>query len=137
MTDVKIIANGFGSRDVLEVVAHAPAQPGRGEVTIGVRAAGVNPLDYKTYDGTLGTDRSTLPLPLGWEVAGVVTAVGPDAIGRAGRIGVCDEVIAYPISGGYASKVTVPAMTVVPKPARLSFEAAAGLMLTGVTAILL
>lgn len=135
MAGVRVIATGFGDRGVLQVVEHVPAKPERGEVTIEVRAAGVNPVDYKTYDGTLGTDRSTLPLSLGWEVSGVVTAVGPDAVGRACRIEIGDEVIAYPISGGYASHVTVAAMAVVPKPATLSFEAAAGLMLTGVTAV--
>jgi NADPH:quinone reductase-like Zn-dependent oxidoreductase len=44
-------------------------------------------------------------------------------------------VIAYPVTGGYASELTVPATSVVPKPARMSWEEAAGLLLTGVTAV--
>ena len=130
-----VVATAFGGPEVLALVDSAPPAPGPGEVTIAVRAAGTNPADYKTYDGTLGSDASTLPLSLGWEVSGVVTAVGPDAVGRAGRVQVGDQVIASPITGGYADAVTVPASAVVPKPTGMSFEAAAGLMLAGTTAV--
>jgi len=106
-------------------------------VTIDVRAAGVNPIDLKLASGAMGADESRLPMPLGLEVAGVVTAVGPGperAQGPAGPVAVGDEVIGYPVSGGYADAVTVPATSVYPKPSTLSFEEAAGLSLTGVTA---
>jgi NADPH:quinone reductase-like Zn-dependent oxidoreductase len=46
-----------------------------------------------------------------------------------------DEVIAFPIEGGYAADLVVPASSVVPKPSALSFEQAGGLMLTGTTAV--
>ena len=50
--------------------------PGPGEVTIEVRAAGMNPADYKHV--TRHGDPSTLPLHVGYEVAGVLRAIGPD-----------------------------------------------------------
>ena len=82
-------------------------EPGPGQVTIEVRAIGVNAIDVKAYSGLFGTDESKLPMKLGSEVSGVVTAVGEGAEGPAGAINVGDEVIGYPISGAYAAAVTV------------------------------
>jgi NADPH:quinone reductase-like Zn-dependent oxidoreductase len=100
-----------------------------------VEAAGVNPIDYKLYSGAFGDDPSALPMPLGQELSGVVTAVGDGAEGPAGPLRVGDEVMAYPVSGAYASEVTLPASVVTPKPAELSWDAAAGLQLAGATAV--
>lgn len=109
-------------------------EPGPGEVTIAVRAAGVNPFDYKLYSGAFGTDPSKLPIRLGLEVAGVVTAVGPDAVGPAGPIVIGDEVIAT-VGGGYATAVTANAARVVPKPADVDWKQAAGVLSVGGTAV--
>lgn len=108
--------------------------PGPGDVTIAVRAAGVNPFDYKLYSGAFGTDPSKLPIRLGLEVAGVVTAIGPDAVGPAGPIEVGDEVIAT-VGGGYATAVTANASRVVPKPADVDWKQAAGVLSVGGTAV--
>ncbi len=131
----QIVATAFGGPEVLTAVHEAVPAPGPGEVTVEVRAAGMNPVDHKMYSGTRGQDGSTLPMPVGMEVSGVVTAVGEGARGRAGAISVGDEVIAFRISGGYADAVTVPAGAITPKPSNISFEAAAGLMLTGAAAV--
>lgn len=96
---------------------------------------GVNPFDHKMYSGAFGTDPANLPMRLGAEAAGVVTAVGADATGPAGPIRIGDEVIAYRAPGAYAAELVVPASAVVPKPAALSWEQAGGLMVTGVTAV--
>jgi NADPH:quinone reductase len=133
MTDA-VLATSYGGPEVLEVRDVEVPAPRNGQVTIDVRAAGVNPYDYKVYSGMLGSDESRLPMPLGSEVAGVVTAVGADATGPAGLVEVGDEVIGFPVSGGYAGSITVPATSVIPKPDALSFEQAAGLCATGVTA---
>src|SRR5262245_29069117 len=90
-----VVATDYGGPEVLSLVQEAVRQPQRGEVTIRVKAAGVNPIDYKIYSGAMGNDPASLPLRLGSELAGVVTAKGPDAIGPAGAIQVGDEVIAY------------------------------------------
>jgi len=130
-----VVAGAYGGPEVLSVIDEAVPDPGPGEVRVAVRAAGVNPIDHKMYSGAFGTDPANLPLRLGSEAAGVVTAVGPDATGPAGPIAVGDEVIAYRAPGAYAAEVVVPAASVVPKPAALSWEQAGGLMVTGVTAV--
>ncbi len=129
-----VAATDFGGPEVLSVIDVDVPEPGPGQVVIDVRAAGLNPYDYKSYSGMYGTDRSRLPLRLGMEAAGVVRATGADATGPAGPIAVGDEVIAYPIDGGYAETLLVPASAVLPKPENLSWAQAAGLLLTGVTA---
>ena len=128
-----VVATAFGGPEVLSVIETPIAPPGPGEVLIEVRAAGVNPIDYKMY-GPPGPDRAELPVRLGFEAAGVVTAVGDGAEGPTGPVKVSDEVVAYPIRGAYAAVVVVPVSSVLPKPSTLSFEQAGGMMLTGATA---
>ncbi len=130
-----VVATAFGGPEVLTVRDETLGEPGPGRVLLDVAAAGVNPIDVKVYSGNMGADSSSLPMRLGFEVAGVVRAVGPDAVGPAGPVQVGDEVIAYRVAGGYAERVLVRASAILPKPASLSFTQAAGLMLTGTTAI--
>ena len=78
------LATAYGGPEVLTVTDEAVGEPGPGEARIAVRAIGVNAIDYKSYSGAFGRDPSRLPLRLGSEAAGVVTAVGPDAAGPAG-----------------------------------------------------
>ena len=99
-----------------------------------MRAAGTNPFDYKVYSGAMGSDPGRLPMPLGLEVAGVVIAAAPGAQGYTGTLTVGDEVIATVASGGYAGQVLARAADVGHKPAALTFEQAAGLLLAGGTA---
>ncbi|MVU76883.1 zinc-binding dehydrogenase [Nocardia sp. ET3-3] len=129
-----VVATAYGGPEVLSLVEVEVPAPGPGRVTIAVRAAGVNPFDYKVYSGAFGTDPSKLPIRPGLEVSGVVTAVGPDAVGPAGPISVGDEVIAQ-VSGGYASAVDAAAASVVPKPADVEWKQAAGLLSVGGTAV--
>ena len=129
-----VIAAGYGGPEVLSVTEEPVPDPGPGEARIEVRAAGVNPVDVKSYSGAFGTDPARLPIRLGGEAAGVVTAVGPGAEGPAGPVSAGDEVIAYRAPGAYATELVVPAGAVVPKPGTLDWAQAAGLMVTGVTA---
>jgi len=129
-----VVATAFGGPEVLSVAETPAGPPGPGEVLISVLAAGTNPIDYKLYSGTMGRDPARLPMRLGSEVAGVVTEVADGAEGPAGPIEAGDEVIGYPVAGGYAADVAVPASSVIAKPVALSFEQASGMMLTGVTA---
>ncbi|MFJ9590833.1 NADP-dependent oxidoreductase [Streptomyces acidicola] len=129
------MAGAYGGPEVLSVIDVAVPEPEPSQVRITVRAAGVNPFDYKVYSGIFGADPERLPLRLGVEAAGVVTAVGADAVGPAGPIAVGDEVIAYHAPGAYAAELVVPASSVVPKPVALSWEQAGGLLAAGVTAV--
>jgi NADPH:quinone reductase len=130
-----VLAPAYGGPEVLTVVDQPVGDPGPGQARVEVRAAGVNPADWKGYTGAFGTDPAALPRRLGFEVSGVVTAVGPDAVGPAGPLSVGDEVIGFRVSGGYAAELVVPAAALVPRPASLGWEQAAGLMLTGATAV--
>jgi NADPH:quinone reductase len=129
-----VIAAEYGGPEVLSVVDEPVREPAAGEARIEVRAAGVNPVDVKSYSGAFGADPARLPIRLGAEAAGVVTAVGPDTVGPAGPVEVRDEVIVFRAPGAYATELVVPAQAVIPKPGTLDWPQAAGLMLTGVTA---
>jgi NADPH:quinone reductase len=128
------VATAFGGPEVLSVVDEPAPDPGRGEVRIEVRAAGVNAIDHKRYSGQMGADPASLPMRLGFEAAGVVSAVGVDAVGPSGPISVGDEVLAYGPPGAAAAQYVAPAAAVLPKPPGVSWDVAGGLLLTGVTA---
>jgi NADPH:quinone reductase-like Zn-dependent oxidoreductase len=132
-----VVATAFGGPEVLSVVELELGEPGQGEVLVEVHAAGTNPIDYKVYSGSghYGSDPSSLPLRLGFEAAGVVLATGGDVEGPSGPIRPGDEVIAYRVSGAYASAIVAPASSIVAKPEAMTFDEASGLMLTGVTAV--
>lgn len=127
-----VIARAFGDIQDLEIADLPTVAPESGQVTISVKAASVNPADLKQLRGMFGG--STFPLRLGSEVSGIVTATGPDAVGPAGPIEVGDEVVGYPVRGGFAEELTVKASSVLPKPTGLGWGEAAGLLVGAVTA---
>ena len=129
-----VVATAFGGPEVLAIIDVEVGPPGPGQIAVDIRAAGVNPIDAKLYSGLLGTNMP-LPMPIGIEASGVVTAVGDKAVGPRGPFAVGDEVIMYRIVGACADRVVVDAGTAVPKPPMMSFEAASGLILTGATAV--
>ncbi|AMT93234.1 alcohol dehydrogenase [Brevibacterium linens] len=106
-------------------------------VLIEVRAAGVNPVDWKLVGGHLDPVMPTqFPVTPGWDVAGVVVGLGFDTP----EFSIGDEVVAYArkdvLGGGtFAEKVAVPVRAVAPKPKSLSWEQAGGLPLAGGTAL--
>ncbi|MFJ2580886.1 NADP-dependent oxidoreductase [Kitasatospora aureofaciens] len=110
---------------------------GPGQVLIQVRAASVNPVDWKVMAGGLDPMMDTVfPAVPGWDVAGVVTRTGPDTPEFAPG----DEVMAYARkdvvqAGTFAEYVAVSAPAVARKPASLSWEQAGGLPLAGLTAL--
>jgi NADPH:quinone reductase len=125
------IAPTYGDPGVLrEVEVDLPA-PRSGEVQLEIRASGVNPIDFKNIEA--GEERA-LPILPGFEVAGVIRAIGPSTVLRPGVGGIGAEVIAYRIAGGYATAVTVPSDCVFEKPPGLEFPEAANLLLAGTTA---
>jgi NADPH:quinone reductase len=126
------LATDFGGPEVLEQVRLDLAAPQPGEVTIEVRAAGMNPADYKHF--APGQDPSVLPLTIGYEVSGVIWGIGAETEIASGGGSKGDEVVAFQIMGGYASHVTVKATDVFAKPANLTFPEAANLLLVSTTA---
>jgi NADPH2:quinone reductase len=130
----RVIAPRYGGPEVLEIVEEEVTQAGPGQVTIDVRAIGLNPADYKMVEGAYSKDPDALPVRPGYEVAGVIAAIGADTEIASGGGAVGDEVLAFRVQGGYASAITVPAKDVFAKPAALDFPAAANLLLAGATA---
>jgi NADPH:quinone reductase-like Zn-dependent oxidoreductase len=126
-----VVATGFGGPEVLSVIDQPVPEPGAGEVRVAVRAVGVNPVDYKSYSGAFGKDPAQLPRRIGSEAAGVITAVGPDVSDFEPG----DEVIAFRAPGAYAADLLVPLDALTRKPEAVPWTEAAGLLLTGVTAV--
>jgi NADPH:quinone reductase-like Zn-dependent oxidoreductase len=116
----------FGGPEVLHVVNVEVPRPGPGQVRLRVVAAGVNPLDGKIRSGALQALFPTpLPVVPGFEVAGVVDAVG-DGVHR---VGVGDEVFGWSDTGAYAEHAL--ATTVAAKPADLDWASAVALPVAG------
>lgn len=126
----------YGSADDLALVDLPEPKVAPSEVLVRVRAAGVNPVDWKLAAGGLDAlMEADFPLIPGWDVAGVVEAVGPDAHEYA----VGDEVYGYARkdwakNGTYAELVSVNVRMIAPKPRSLSWQKAAGVPLAGLTA---
>jgi len=119
----------IGPPEVLTVVEAPDPVPRDGDVRISVRAAGVNFADIMARLG-LYPDAPPLPAVVGYEVAGVVDAVGsPDVPFRRG-----DRVFAFTRFGGYSTSVVVPALFVYPTPASLSDVEAAAIPVNYLTA---
>ncbi len=131
------IYDQYGGADVLEVREVADPPVGPDTVLVRARATSVNPVDWKIREGYLqGAYPHHLPIIPGWDVAGVVEAVGP-AVRTGVQVG--DEVFGYVrrddlAFGTAAELVPAPERTVSRKPAGLSFEEAAALPLAGMTA---
>ncbi len=128
------VAPEFGGPEVLQLVEQDLPEPATGQVLVSVSAAGMNPADYKGFAAGPGKDPSVLPKTVGFEVAGVIEAIGPDTAVGSGPASVGDAVLAFRIYDGYASRVLLPADDVFAKPAALDFPAAANLLLAGTTA---
>ncbi|MFI9807032.1 NADP-dependent oxidoreductase [Streptomyces sp. NPDC052301] len=126
----------YGGPEVLEYGEVRDPKVGPDQVLVKVRAAAVNPVDWKCREGHLDTLLDAVfPVIPGWDVSGVV--VQPGAAVTEFSVG--DEVIGYVREdflsrGTFAEYVAAPVRTLARKPRNLSFEEAAGLPLAGLTA---
>ena len=128
-----VIAPRYGA--AVEVAEVAEPTMGPRDVMIAVRAASLNPLDFKIRDGKVKLVlRIKPPVHLGCDVAGVVQAVG----GEVKRFAVGDEVFARLEKlrmGGLAERVCADESVVANKPAKASFDEAAALPLVSLTSL--
>lgn len=129
-----IVVERFGGPEVLQLKQMERPEPGPGELLVRVFCAGTNPVDAKLRQFG-GGRRVTAPVVLGYDVSGVVEAVGPGVT----RFQPGDEVY-YMLevygrrNGAYAEYNTVPEAIVARKPATLSHEEAAAVPLACGTA---
>ncbi len=131
-----ITYSSYGSPDVLEYVERPEPKLGPDSVLVKVKAASVNPVDWKVLGGYLDSALDAVfPVVPGWDVAGVVEKAGAAVTEYAPG----DEVVGYVREdlvgrGTFAEYVAAPVRTLARKPANVSFEEAAGLPLAGLTA---
>jgi NADPH:quinone reductase-like Zn-dependent oxidoreductase len=125
-----VVITKHGPPDVLQVQERPdPGSPGDGQVLVDVKAAGINFADTMARVG-LYPDAPKPPCVVGYEVAGLVSAVGPGVEGLAQG----DRVMAGTRFGGYAERVLVSASDTIPLPDRLSFEQGAAVPVNYTTA---
>ncbi len=115
--------------EALEVRETADPEPGPGQVRIRVRAAGLNFAEVMAAQG-LYPDAPKPPCVVGYEVAGVIDALGEGTQGRAAG----ERVLALTHFGGHADVVCVPVEQVLPMPDAMSFEEAAAMPVSYLTA---
>lgn len=128
-----ITIEAFGGPEVCRLVDVALPQPAAGEVTVRLACAGVNFMDVYMRNGTYArshTYQTPLPMTIGMEGAGTVTALGDGVTEHVigDRVGFCL------VRGSYADAVNVPAWKAVPIPDKVPLPVAAALMLQGSTA---
>jgi NADPH:quinone reductase-like Zn-dependent oxidoreductase len=127
------IANYGPIDEVVRMTEMPKPTTGPQDVLIQVRAAGVNPIDWKTAENLKNMSTFPMPLILGNEVAGVVSSVGNAVTSFKNG----DEVFVRLDTtrcGGFAEFVAVEAKLVVMKPKKTDFISAAGIPLAGLTA---
>jgi len=122
----------YGDRDVLYLADIPVPTPEPGEVLIQVRAAGINPGETNIRTGFLH-DRfpATFPSGQGSDLAGVITAVGPEVT----EFAVGDEVLGYSWRrSSHATHVVVPVTQLIPKPSQMPWDVAGSLYVAACTA---
>ncbi|BCL32723.1 zinc-binding alcohol dehydrogenase family protein [Streptomyces aurantiacus] len=122
----------YGGPETEALVEQDRPSPGPGQLLVAVRAAGVNPVDWKQRVGYQrpGQQPRELPAVLGNEAAGVVEEIGEGVTGF--QVG--DEVFGNPVAGGYAQYALFPVAVTAHKPAGVSFTDAAALPVAAATA---
>jgi len=126
--------HNYGGPGEVRLEEFEPAKPRAGQILVRVKAASVNPIDWKIRSGTLKfMTGKRFPRAMGSDFSGIVEAVGPSVT----RLEVGDEVLGTtPMkdSGAFAERVVTGEELAVVKPPALSFEQAATLPIVGVTA---
>jgi NADPH:quinone reductase-like Zn-dependent oxidoreductase len=132
-----IIQDTYGPPDVLELREIEPPQVGEEDVLIRVHAAGAGPDVWHIMTGkpyiarpALGFRRPKIRVR-GWDVAGTVDSVGE----RVDAFGPGDEVMGVAEQGSFAERAIAPPDKLVRKPSSISFEQAAAVPVSGVTAL--
>jgi len=131
-TTIKTIhAHEYGAPEVLVLERVPRPEPNADQVLIQLKAAGVNPADWKYLGGVF---KQFMPLQFPWtpgmEGSGVVESVGTDVT----EVQLGDRVAYAMTVGAYAELAVVPSRQLVKIPATMDFSSAAAVMLQGMTA---
>jgi NADPH:quinone reductase-like Zn-dependent oxidoreductase len=129
----KMRIHGFGGPDVLRADELEFSLPDASQVLVAVKAASVNPVDFKIRNGKYpAVKEDRLPYTLGRDVSGVIEKLGA----QASLFKVGDEVLGMVGigGGGYAEKAVLDQTAIARKPDTLDFVHAAAIPLAGQTA---
>jgi NADPH:quinone reductase-like Zn-dependent oxidoreductase len=134
-----VIAEQYGGSEVLELSDDLPVpRVGPNGVLVEVRAASVNPVDWKLRQGLLHAVMPVVfPVIWGCDLSGVVKEIGPAVtLFKPGDevYGMKDGYVAKTYRGTYAEYVVVPEKSLAAKPKSLSYEEAAAVPLAALTA---
>jgi NADPH:quinone reductase-like Zn-dependent oxidoreductase len=128
------IIERFGGIDEIKLADQPVPEPGPGQVRLAVRAAALNPLDWKIRGGHMKImSGSRFPMSLGSDVAGVVEAVGAGVSGLAPGTAVFGTTLKG--RGAFAEKALALPAALVEKPAGVSFAEAAAVPVVGFAAL--
>lgn len=131
-----VVIHSYGGIEKIEIEEISTPLPQSNEVQIEIKYAGINPVDWKIASGMLKTRmESFFPIILGWDAAGIISAVGE----KVKRFKVGDPVFAYCRKkvlhdGSFAEYICLDAENVSLKPSSLSFAEAAVIPLSCLTA---
>ncbi len=131
-----VVLQKFGGPEVLQITELPSPKPSPGQITVSLRASGLNPVDWKIREGLLvGRLPHHFPIVPGWDGAGIVTAIENSSCGF--QLG--DSVYTYARSsvvqwGTYAESINLNFNQVAPKPKNLNFIEAAAVPLSALTA---
>lgn len=120
-----VVMHETGGPEVLHLEQAPTPEPQDGQVLVRVRAASVNPIDWKIRSGARPTD---LPKILGNDVSGTIE------VSRAGELSEGEEVFGFAASGGYAEYTLSAPGVLARKPAGVTHEQAAAIPVAGLTA---
>ncbi|WP_420152192.1 NAD(P)-dependent alcohol dehydrogenase [Siphonobacter sp.] len=131
----KVTYNHFGDESVLELVEQAVPSIENNQLLIRVKAVSINPLDWKVYGGEMKLmSGSRFPKSVGVDFSGIVEQAGSTItrfkVGEA-VMGLLDVFK----GGALAEYIVVKESDIAPKPASISFEQAAALPVTGLSAL--
>jgi alcohol dehydrogenase len=125
----------YGDRSAVALRDVPKPEAGAGHVLVRVRAAGLNPVDYKIREGKLRVvNRLRLPVVAGSELAGEVSQIGPGVTGFAPGDRVFARMDKWTL-GAFAEYATVDERLLAPVPEELDLRHAAGMPLAGLTAL--
>ncbi len=131
----KVIYNQFGDESVLELVEQAVPSIQKDQLLIRVKAVSINPLDWKVYGGEMKLmSGSTFPKSVGIDFSGIVEQAG-SAVTRFTAGDAVMGLLDVFKGGALADYIVVNETAVAPKPANISFEKAAALPVTGLSAL--
>jgi NADPH:quinone reductase-like Zn-dependent oxidoreductase len=129
----KVRIHRFGGPELLQVDSVEPSLPDAGQVFVAVKAASINPVDFKIRNGQYpAVKEDRLPYTLGRDISGIIEKCGAQA--TLFKVG--DEVLGMVGigGGGYAEKAVLDEKALARKPARIDHVHAGAIPLAGQTA---